>query len=209
MNELVDLLRSKGPPSVSRLKRLYRQLSKRTHPDLTRESHEAFLTLKRSYEEALALLGDAAHRRRPAARAATRPEVLRSLYLYALKFNGAEAEGVFAALLEQTRGYRPAVHSALRQYQAAFRQTYPRWQNEGKVFYAHALWLACIRELAWYLSYGAERYLTLLQAYCGDLSERTEKLEPQQKEVLRSLSGWLLQEAKGGKLQIIEESASR
>jgi len=218
VNELLGLLERNGPPTVQRLKRLYRRLTKKAHPDLTRESHEAFVRLHRSYEEALRLLSQPAQPRQtapPGSKAGKRgqgPEiplrlaVLKTLYRYALKFNGVETQGVFATLLELAKQYRSDVHADLLTYEKIFLQTYGAWRGDGTVYYAHGLWIACIRELAYYLSFGQARYLTLLKAYRKDLAKRSERLRADQGQNLRRLGQWLLEEAHGEKIQIVLEA---
>ena len=56
MNRLISLLKMENDCSVMQLKRLYRTLTKTTHPDLVPGSTKDFLRLRRDYEEAVALL---------------------------------------------------------------------------------------------------------------------------------------------------------
>jgi hypothetical protein len=56
MNRLIALLQMEKECSLGHLKRLYRTLTKTTHPDLVRGTGERFLELRRDYEEAMALL---------------------------------------------------------------------------------------------------------------------------------------------------------
>jgi hypothetical protein len=211
LNQLLDLLQAKGTPSVVRLKRLYRRLCKKTHPDLTRESQEKFVRLHQSYEEALQILSQGRLEEKKPGQvaqptgAALRGAVLRNLYRFALKFNGLETEQVFSALLEQVKLYRMETYHDLVVYQSIFLRTFDRWHDDGKIYYTHNLWIACIRELAFYYSFGLSRYRTLLEGYLRDLEKRVVNLDEAKRGNLLRLAGWLAEEAAGEKVQIIYE----
>jgi hypothetical protein len=56
MNKLIELLIIENDMTISGLKKLYRNLSKRAHADLTKGSEEIFIKLKKEYDDAVNLL---------------------------------------------------------------------------------------------------------------------------------------------------------
>jgi hypothetical protein len=203
------MLQKKGTPTAERLKRLYRRLCREMHPDLSGKSHKPFVQLHEWYEDALHLLSESAtenSKNKGATRHtvnSNRENVLKTLYRYALKFNGVQTQQVFSDLLEQVKEYRPAVYPVLLAYQTMFLRSFSSWQHIGEIYYTHALWIASIRELAYYLSFGQRRYRILLERYIQDLKGRAAKIDEEKRDTLPRLGSWLIEEADGNKIQII------
>jgi hypothetical protein len=108
-------------------------------------------------------------------------------------------------LLELVKRYRPETYQDLLAYQSIFLRTFARWHDDGKIYYTHNLWIACIRELAFYSSFGLSRYRLLLEEYLKDLNKRAAKLDEEKRANLLRLAGWLAEEAEGERVQIIYE----
>jgi hypothetical protein len=211
----VSYLKRTGPATFDRLRRLYRGLAMKAHPDISRRSHDQFVRLQIAYEEALTVLsrkrsesinmtqhGDSTPEQ---SQATARAAVLRSLYRYALKFNGREAEQVFSLLLQQSKRYRPETHEDLREYGSLFRNTYSTWRGDVTIYDAHGAWIAAIVELARYLSDGWSGYRNLMEQYIAELERKARSLEEHQETLLLRLAAWLTEEAHGPAVELIYE----
>jgi hypothetical protein len=114
-----------------------------------------------------------------------------------LKFSGIETERVFGVLLEQFQQYRFEIYRELLACQKIFLHSFGSWRADGKVYYTHGLWIACIRELAFHLSFGQSRYRILVNEYIRELQNRAEKLDYNKRENIVRLGKWLAEEAAG------------
>ena len=175
------------------------------HPDATRTSHESFVRLQISYEEALVLLSVKQSGRIQMSLPDDRVAVLKNLYRYALKFNGSETEQIFSALLQQTKSYRPEIHKELKEYELVFRGTYATWRNRVEIYDTHHDWISAIVELARFLSDGWSGYRKLMERYLEGVSKKSALLDERQKQVLLRLSKWLAEEADGPRAELIYE----
>ena len=208
MNRLLALLELENDPTPRRLTQLYRQLTKKAHPDLASGSHEAFLRLRREYEEAVRALR-AAPRRAPrsGAQAGTRggrEAVLELLYRYAVRFYGKDSDGILARLIEAARGYDSALCTLLEAYRESFPGQFHAWVAEGTTYYAHSLFIACAKQLAYLHSFGIPRHRVLLADYLAQLrGARARRLPAGKAAVLDRLADWLERESQGPSVRTV------
>jgi hypothetical protein len=205
MNYFIQHLKRGGLPTVLRLRALYRRLAMLTHPDAAGTSPEQFVRVQASYEEALSFLCDKKPEKTRMTLLDDRAEVLRNLYRYALKFNGIEAELIFAVLLSQLKLYRPEIYEEMKRYELLFRNTYSTWRNHLYTYDAHHMWISAVVEMARFLSDGWSGYRKLMEGYLEGLKEKAALLDESQSQVLIRLSDWLIEEATGPRVELIYE----
>ncbi len=213
MNRLLALLELGEEPSPRRLAQLYRQLSKRAHPDLAPGSHEAFLRLRREYEEALRLLRagrpgsepPSGEPRRRSERGAQggRERVLELLYRYAVRFYGKDSDGILAALAQAAEGYDRALSDLLQEYREGFLEDFFSWVDDGTIYYAHGLFIASAKQLAYLHSFGIPRHRTLLVSYLAQLRARSRRLPAGKARILERLADWLERESQGAGVPVL------
>lgn len=209
MNRLIALLQMENECSLVHLKRLYRTLTKTTHPDLVRGSGESFLELRRDYEEAVALLQEQESIERSAAFPEkdedVRNQLIRTLYLYAVRFYGGDSQKILIHLVALAARYNPKVHDVLTAYYRSVFAEFDFWHRDGSVYYTHNLFIAAVKQLIYYYSYSLDRQRRLLLAYLEDLRMRSQGLDATKAEILRILADWLEQEAAAERVQILWE----
>jgi hypothetical protein len=205
MNYLIRHLTTRGIPTVFRLRSLYRRLAILTHPDRARTSGDRFVGLQVAYREALSLLSDSQPEKTQVTLLEHRVAVLKSLYRYALKFNGRDAEETFSVLLEQTKAYRPEVYEDMLRYEIVFRNTYANWRNDVYTYDAHHAWISAIVEMARFLSDGWSGYRKLMNKYLAELNDKVAFLDERRGRTLLRLSKWLAEEAEGPRVELIYE----
>lgn len=217
MNRLIAFLLSEGNPSVARLKQVYRVLCKKTHPDVTGADAALFVKLRAEYEEALLQLekGIPTELERSSAidetpRKRAKPEnpraaVLTGIYRYALKFYSRVSSTLLDRLILDASYYRADLQTLLADYRDTWLSSFDDWRDDGKLFYSHNLFLACVTQLAYWYSFGLQRHRTLLLAYLSDLRKRLQILDGAYRDVLERLTDWLAEEAEGERLPVIGE----
>jgi hypothetical protein len=224
-NRLLSLLEQDGDISIANLKRRYRLLCKEAHPDLmardgrpqdragkdAAERHEAFLRLNADYRAALAVLRGPAPSsavfpgERPSAfsaagriktKAETRSAMLDCLRTYAYKFYSRDSEHQLEAFIRAAAEYDPKRVRLLRAYKAEFLDSYHAWLSDGRVYYAHAVLIAALRQLFYYYDTGSKRHALLLERFLNDARLRAGKLSAERRRVVEIFSEWIDEEAK-------------
>lgn len=202
MNRLLEILKREGRPTAERLKQIYRQLCKKTHPDTENGTHEEFIQLRREYEEALTAVmkGRVPAERKTLTSSEAREIFLEKLYLFSMRLFGSDGEQTLNELIGAAGDYRKDVQILWTDYQKSFYQTRKQWADSGEVFYAHNLLIMSIKQLFYYFSLSRERYRTLLFNYLADLREKySKKLDAERTELLKRMAVWLQEEADGEK----------
>jgi len=213
MNRLLALLRLEDNLTPGRLKQLYRRLSKKTHPDLAPGAHEDFVRLRGDYEEALGLLGDGLPGATACPVAAVRPgarregsgreAVLRLLYQYSVRFYGRDSAGILSSLQRAARSYSPALHALLAAYRECFLERFSAWAADGRIYYAHNLFIASVKQLIYWHSLGILRHRTLLRAYLQELRARARRIAPDKARILLRLADWLQEESEKAGIRVL------
>jgi hypothetical protein len=204
MNRLIYLLQLENEMTIPRLKKVYRILCKKTHPDITKGSDSKFIELRREYEEAFAIIskGETAgpvKEENTEKKTAPVPENLREavmekLYQYSLKVLSPESEDILLELIRLTQTYNPDVHEILKSYYEVFFKRFHYWKHNGLIFFAHNLVIASIRQLFYYYSFSLPHYRTVLTSYLSDVPKRSKRLDPEQQRILNGIAEWLGQE---------------
>jgi hypothetical protein len=208
VNRLIGLLEIENDLTVGRLKKVYRALCKRTHPDLAGGLPAHFVELRREYEEALEILTGRTRSRHPSVHGAAaasapwtvpagdpRTRVLHLLHLYAVRFYGSDSGRILSALTGACRVYDAEVHSMLLEYWKVFFDGFHSWVRSGIVYYTHNLLIASIMQLGYCRSISQGRHGILLAAYLQDMEKRAGKLPEEQRRILASFGSWLRREA--------------
>lgn len=202
MNRLLTILHSQSDLSPAKLKQVYRDMCKRTHPDMASGSHEDFIQLRQEYEEALSELQgtDISAGQKKSAGPETSPSdareaALEKLYLFSIRLFGSDGEETLMGLIKALGSYRKDVQALWTDYYKLFYKDRKKWMDDGDVFYSHNLFVASVKQLFYYYSYATERYRMLLQTFLEDLEKRAPKIGAEQMRVLRGIGKWLLEEA--------------
>jgi hypothetical protein len=215
MNKLINLLQLENELTIPRLKKVYRILCKKTHPDITKGPDSKFIELRKEYEEAYAIISNlktvpadpekeapAAKKKEPAPEK-LREAVMENLYLYSLKVLSPESEDILLDLIHLTESYNSEVHEILKSYYQVFFKRIKYWRHNGLVFYAHNLVISSIRQLFYYYSLSMPHHRTVLLSYLNDVPKRSKRLEAEQQRVLNGLAEWLWQEMDGEKIVLL------
>ncbi|OHE71589.1 MAG: hypothetical protein A2Z99_20600 [Treponema sp. GWB1_62_6] len=205
-NALLELLDADGDRSIANLKRRFRQLCKETHPDLAGTGHEGFIALGAEYRVALAVLRSGP--KQEAARSDPSPAdprrtVLLALRTYAFRFWCGDSELLLERLMVAASAYDARRRRLLEAYKLEFLDSVHAWMAEGRVYYAHSLILAAVKQLFYFYGTGAARHRILLERYTSDAKKRAERLEDGRRSVLNGFAEWLLDEA--GRPPVIPE----
>lgn len=204
VNRLFALIERDGDRSIANLKRRYRLLCKEAHPDLAARGHagrhEAFLILNEEYRAALTILrtSNPAAERAALSQSEARSLMLDRLRTYAFKFYNRDSEAQLEELIRAAADYDPKRARLLRSYKAVFLDSYHSWLSDGRVYYAHAVLVAAVRQLFHYRDTGSPRHALLLERYSHDARERSGKLSGQRFRVVGSFLDWIREEAAGG-----------
>ena len=202
MNSLIETLSAEGNVTLARLKQLFRQLSKETHPDIAGGSEERFIRLRNEYEQALdAILSGGLAELQTEETALSpseiREEILENLYFFALKVFGSDSEKYLFRMMELAKDSDPDLAMLLRAYYENFYYQFDSWIHNGIVFYAHNLWISSVRQLFLYYSQSNPRYRTILTAYLSELPKRAQRLGSEREHILLQLGKWLEREMDG------------
>lgn len=205
MNRLLRTLQDKNQLTLGSLRRLYRGLAVRSHPDSPQGSETLFVRLQEEYDEALKCLlsrdADLATRRRRVVNA--REQFLRMLYSYAVVYGGKDWRRYLSRLIELGFEYNDGVGRLFAEYQetvvpALHKRDYLTYLHE-----AHRIMLSSISTLAWVFEHGSRFDRRLLQSYLDDLRARGKKLEGKAGRLLSDMSRFLEKEAEGPAVSLV------
>ncbi len=197
MNQLLAMLKKENNHTLTKLKQLYRVMSKEAHPDTDGGSEVKFIRLKRDYEEALSLIEkqqpipDLELKTGSAGKKNLRERVLDQLIMFALKVFTSEGDIHLGNLIELSRDYQIEIHKQLKLYQEILYSSYHVWMSDGSVYHPHSLFIAAIKQLTYYRELLHPRYKKLVFTYAEDLKTKADKLEPERAAVLLRLMSWL------------------
>ena len=190
-----------GDYSAARLKRLFRQASKRVHPDLADADGEAFLSLRREYEEALASLAGAARDRRasvgraPKGPSEARRALLSKLHAFTRKIFTDEADAILDGMVRDAADYDPALAALLARYRDRIYASRREWSNDANLYYAHSVFISGARQLFLYFEEGKPLHRTLLLRSREAMEDWCRKVPRESTEVLEGLYAWIEAEA--------------
>jgi curved DNA-binding protein CbpA len=202
MNHLLSILRLENKLTQSRLKQLYRILSKKTHPDSENGSDEQFIHLKKEYEEAMDVLSDQDKKNTFLKRNEfkqdpnIRTKILKYLYLYSIKIFSKEAEAILLQLIQFSKSYKQDIYDLLRSYHKSLYCTYHQWLSNEKIYYSHNLFISSVKQLYYYYEFSLPRHKTLLYTYAEELGQKAAKLDKVISNTLIGMMDWLKEESK-------------
>ena len=205
MNRLIATLTDKNQLTVGALRRLYRRLAVRSHPDAPHGSEAAFVRLQEEYDEALGwLLSREADRAKQRCRGGdAREQFLRMLYLYAVGYGSKNWRKFLAELIEVAFEYSDVAGKLFADYHDAVVPALNKKDYLTYLHHAHRILLSSISTLAWLFENDSTFDRRLLKSYLDDLSERGKKLEGKVGSVLLRMSQLLEKEAEGGRVSLV------
>jgi hypothetical protein len=197
VNRLLAALDRNNQLSVETLKRLYRGLAVRVHPDAPRGSAEEFVKLQAEYEEALAYLFGCqpkAVSRRPRP-TSPREAFLRALYLYALMYGRKNWRSRLPALIKLAAAYDEELGVLFKGYRDLFLGIFDGIDYLTSLRHTHRLFLATVRALAWFYETGSAWDRRVLTSFLDDLSRTAGGLRGELGEVVLELCRMIRVEA--------------
>jgi hypothetical protein len=192
VNSFIRALEESGDFSVARLKGLYRKASKKAHPDIAPGDGQAFVKLKREYEEAIAYLKkDAPERKEKPTPELARRALLKNLQLFTMKVFTKQADPVLDAMVETATDYDPALGALLARYRQELYRSHAQWSNDANLYYAHSVFISGARQLFLFYDSGPGLHKTLVLRYREAMAGWTRKIDPEFTEILSSLYDWI------------------
>jgi hypothetical protein len=209
LNSLIDQLKTTDALAVESLKRLYRSLALKLHPDITKESGRQFVQLQEEYEAALRILlssngskgtGHAAEQKKTLD---PRTEFLRAFYIFSIKYYGKHWRHLVPGLTRLADIYGERIGKLFSVYNIAFLQSSNGDMVEGAVAEANDILLTTIKRLACYYEDGLPHHSRLIESYLDELYERSKKLDIEKGKCIQRMSNWLREELNGRKVSIM------
>jgi hypothetical protein len=207
VNTLIQRLEKDDALTMDALRRLYRTLALKCHPDVTKESAKAFVQLQLEYEDAIRqILKQEKSRNRQAARRMRTGEdprsfFLRTLYLYAIVHDRSYWKDIHQLLVESAEAYGGAALAAIRQYKKAFLVKPNEWKGDSPAAVAHERLMLAIKQLGCYYENGVYPNKRLFLSYVGDLEPLAKLLDNERRVCILSFGEYSKKEADGPRIR--------
>jgi hypothetical protein len=205
MNRLLTALEKNNQLSIISLRKLYRTLALKCHPDASKGSDKEFVRLQAEYEEALKFLltkrvpvREEQHKHIDA-----RARFLRTLYLYSIVYNEKKWRRQVPALIKHAFDYRNDVGILFTNYKEAFANLNVDFRQRTRIMQTHDVLLLAIKQMAWLFENGLAHDKRLFASYLNELTERSRNLEKNTANVLLGMCGFLKAEAGGKPVSLV------
>jgi hypothetical protein len=209
MNNLVDQLKKADTLSIESLKRLYRSLVLKLHPDVTRKSGEEFVRLQEEYESALKYLLTIkeSRGREPSQtqRAGTdsRSDFLRAFYIFSIKYYGKHWPVLVLELERLAEAYRPRVGRLISDYCETFLRAGREAWPHGPAAEANDILMTTVKRLACYYEDGLAHSKRLIESYLNELDQRSKRFDLQRARSLAGMTALMREELQGTKISLM------
>ncbi len=208
MNSLISRLTAEKNLTVKRLKQVYRELSKQTHPDLTNKKGDEFIRLRAEYEDALKILRNPDELSRiskqPARESPRTPReaVLQDLAMFAFKIFSDDAGRALDRMIAVSESYKPVLTEILTRYRDGYYRDFPKWRHIGRVYYAHNVFISAARQLFTYYASGKDRHKAIFEGCLRDLEVKARGLDNERGRILTELGAWLRVEMRKERVEV-------
>lgn len=209
MNRLLSILEKNNRLSIESLRKLYRTLAVKCHPDVTKGSDSDFIRLQAEYDEALRHLGPKEFaqtnkiERNDARPQDARTEFLRMLYVHTVMYDGKDWKQLVPKLMKLAADYRKDVGVSVANYRKAFLDPSSDGKHRTFVLQTHKMLLDSIHQLAWYFENGLVQNKRLLMSNIEELSIRARDLDQEMGCALLGMCDFLRNEANGAPTSIM------
>ncbi|OHD55580.1 MAG: hypothetical protein A2Y33_00940 [Spirochaetes bacterium GWF1_51_8] len=207
MNNLIELLRESGDMTLAGLKKLYRALCKKTHPDTGGGDDGGFIRLREEYEDAVVFL-----RARMSdidglsdsgiGYSTPREELMAKLYLYSLKIYSREGGALLDEMIAAAEGYDPETMEILKSYRDIWIADFENWRGDFRRFNTHNLLISAVRQMFYFFTYGKELHKRSFFRIIEDAEKRTKYMDAAMGGALLEMAGWLRREIDGERVYI-------
>jgi hypothetical protein len=209
MNKLLSILEKDNRLSIDSLRRLYRALAVRCHPDVTKGSGADFIRLQSEYDEALKYL--AVHKFTQGSRIETssgrsqdaRTEFLRVLYLHTVTYDGKGWKQLVPKLIRLAADYRKDVGVLVANYKRAFLDPSSGGSHRTFIAETHKILLDSIHQLAWCFEKNLAQNKRLLMSNLRELTMRARDLDQEMGSALLGMCDLLKNESNGKPVSIM------
>ncbi len=205
MNRLLAALEKNNQLSIGSLRKLYRTLSVKCHPDVSKGSGKEFVRLQAEYEEALKFLltNQVPMDKEDRKHIDTRARFLRMLYIYSIMYTEKKWQRLVPTLIKHAFDYRNDVGMLFTDYKEAFSNLNVDFRHRNRIMQTHDVLLLSIKQLAWFFENGLAHDKRLLSSYLNELAERSCNLDKKTANVFHGICGLLRMEAKGQPVSLV------
>jgi curved DNA-binding protein CbpA len=203
VNIFIQIMGKDNDVSITKLKQIYRVLSKKLHPDVHDGNQESFIRLKREYEEAYKLIKELPNKARNVrSKNEARIELLKELYLFSLRMNSPKLfriEEQFAKIVKYAQQYDLHVMTLLNKYHKEILGDLS--QKDEKTKRANEMLMESIKHL---FSYYWNKVEIEKRIFIGDrhvLERRVKELDDRTKKIFIMFFNWLEDELENEPVQ--------
>jgi hypothetical protein len=195
MNTFIQILENENDVSVKKLKQIYRIISKKVHPDICNGSNEAFLKLKKEYEEAQQLIekGEYQHKKN-LNREESRIELLKHLYQFYLRIYTKKADNIIIEMINLSGMYDLKIQKMLNRCNEVMYKKHTEWKNDARTYYAHNVFLICIMQFFQCYNDETELPKRVFLGHRQAIEGWSANIKEEYKDILLQLYDWLRSE---------------
>ena len=203
VNRLLLALEKEDNLTPEGLRTLYRTLSVKLHPDVTKGSGEDFIRLQEEYAEAMdvifksSVIPRESNKKGYTSIQECREVLLRQLYMYAAKFHSQDSEWQWKKLVAASAHYKLEVNEILAAYQKTVLRTYASWRDDAATAYSHNIIIVMIKNLASYFWNRNGPGGRVLRSYPKAIIGRSRMMEGKRAKILIGLAEWIAVESEG------------
>jgi hypothetical protein len=200
-NIFIDLMENEDDFSIKRLKQLFRDVSKKVHPDLVQKEDEYFIRVKEDYDEALQLLAKGSLKSRKIRKEDARVETLKCLFLFSIKVFTKQADVLLNRMIDVSKYYDKRIYDLLKRYNTEMYKNRNDWMRKASVYYSHSIFVACIKQLFQYYNMKSNMNHLLFKNYKQAMVGWSYNIDEKYEHILNDLYSWLENELDNDRIE--------
>jgi hypothetical protein len=195
MNTFIQILENENDVSIKKLKQIYRIVSKKVHPDIISGSNEAFLKLKKEYEEAQEIIENGSYQNTYTLnKEEARIELLKHLYQFYLRVYSKKADIIMNDMIMLFRMYDVKIQKMIISYNDIMYKKHAEWKNDARTYYAHNVFLICIMQFFQCYNDGTQLPKRVFLGHRQAIEGWSANIKKEYRDILLELYDWLKME---------------